>query len=98
MLWERTRHPSLGDIVRVNQSHRFFVELVDLMPRKAELIKVLDILFFGLAKGESKVIYSPENKAELVEKVLSEYREQVGNALSELIRKIETSRLTEQSE
>jgi len=98
MLWERTRHPSLGDIVRVNQSHRFFIELVDLMPRKAELIKVLDILFFGLAKGESKVIYSPENKAEVVEKVLSEYREQVGNALSELIRKIETSRLTEQSE
>lgn len=98
MLWERARHPSLGDIVRVNQSHRFIVELVDLMPRKAELIKVLDVLFFGLAKGESKVIYSPDNKADVVEKVLSEYREQVGNALSELVRKIETSRLTEQSE
>lgn len=98
MLWERARHPSLGDIVRVNQSHRFIVELVDLMPRKAELIKVLDVLFFGLAKGESKVIYSPENKAEVVERVLSDYREQVGNALSELVRKIETSRLTEQSE
>lgn len=98
MLWERARHPALGDIVRLNQSHRFFVELVDLMPRKSELIKVLDVLFFGLAKGESKVIYSPDNKADLVEKVLSEYREQVGNALSELIRKIETSRLTDQSE
>ena len=89
-LWERGHDPKHGLIVRVNRSHRLIREVVDSQSNNSSLIKLLDTLFFGLARGEYRFLYSSDHKIsiEKMELILDDYREHVGSELSELIKRI----------
>ncbi len=89
-LWERASHAELGLIVRVNQSHRFFRNIPIENSDNTKLIAMLDLLFFSLAKGEFDLVYKYEGlSTEKCDQILQEYRERVGSALSEIIRRID---------
>lgn len=92
-LWERAHDPALGLIVRVNQSHRFIRELVQSFPDNAALIQALDLLFFGLARGEFNAIYRSDLDNRVVEDVLQEFRERVGEGVSEILRRLDIEKL-----
>ncbi|TLS77930.1 hypothetical protein FE236_02180 [Mariprofundus erugo] len=87
-LWERAHDPSCGLIVRVNQSHRMFQQVINSLLGNAQLVKVLDTFFLCLAKGEYVTIYKSTIDSKIVESVLDEYRERVGGELSEILRSI----------
>lgn len=89
-LWQRAHDPKLGMIVRVNRSHRLIREVVDIQSNNATLIKLLDTMFFGMAKGEYRFLYSSEHNisVEKMEVILDDYREYVGSELSDLIKRI----------
>ena len=88
-LWERAHDPEHGLIVRVNQSHRLMRDIVSSLPMNGQLTQVLDLLFFGLARGEYGVIYKSALSEQTCEDILEEYRERVSAELSEIIKKIE---------
>ncbi|MGH7173456.1 MAG: ATP-binding protein [Gemmataceae bacterium] len=88
-LWERAYDSQAGLIVRVNNSHRFARELIAAVHGDANLLKVLDVLFFALARGEYDLVYKSELKEELLEKVMGEYRERVGGVLSDMTRQLD---------
>jgi len=87
-LWERAHDAEHGLIVRINLSHRLMREIITSLPENSQLIKVLDLIFYSLARGEFGVIYKSDIPEATCEDVLSEYRERVSNDLSELIKKI----------
>jgi len=90
-LWERAHDPVNGLIVRINLSHRLMRELIQSMPENSQLIKILDLLFFSMARGEYAVVYKSAIPEATCEDVLTEYRERVSNELSEMIKKISSS-------
>jgi hypothetical protein len=90
-LWERAHDSDLGLIVRVNSSHRLIREIVELQRDNSALVKSLDIIFFGLARGEYDLVYKSDHDASLVESVIDEYRERVGSELTEIIRQIDVT-------
>lgn len=95
-LWERAHDPSNGLVVRVNQSHRFFREVMIDEEEDSKLVKVLDLLFFALARGEYSVIYKYEDLSEdQCERVMQELRERTGAELSEIIRRMDKSVFSE---
>lgn len=92
-LWERAHDPSLGIIVRVNRSHRFFRELIESQMDNAPLVKILDVFFFGLARAEWEVVYKSEIERKLVEAVTDEYRERAGSVISEVVRQLDIGKV-----
>jgi hypothetical protein len=90
-LWERAHDPQAGLIVRVNSSHRFARDMIAAVHGDADLLKVVDVLFFALARGEYDLVYKSEHEDRVIEKVMGEYRERVGGVLSELIRQLDLS-------
>jgi hypothetical protein len=94
-LWERALDPEHGLIVRVNQSHRFYREILEPQHANAPLLMVLDLLFFALALSEYKVIYNSDADHKFMEKLLTEFREVVGNNISEAVRLIDIRTINE---
>lgn len=95
MLWERAHDPSQGLIVRVNMAHRLYRDVIQPLQQNAPLIKVLDTMFFSLARAEYDLVY----KTDLLEtkdaaSVMDEFRERAGAALSEIIRIAGAEKLT----
>lgn len=89
-LWERALDPEHGLIVRVNRRHRFFVEVLNKFTDNDTLVKVMDTMFFALARGEYSFLYKGSMDYEESEDAMQEYRERVGNEMSELIRIMNT--------
>jgi hypothetical protein len=87
-LWERAHDADVGIIVKVNQSHRLYKELIETQQDNSYLIKTMDILFFALARGEYSLIYKSNYDTKLIEKIVDEYRERVGGDLSEIIKNL----------
>jgi len=92
-LWQRAHDPESGLIVRVNRSHRLIREILESQTRNSQLVKVLDVLFFSLARGEYSLVYKSDHDSAIVERIIADYREYVGNDLSEIIRKLDISSL-----
>jgi hypothetical protein len=90
-LWERAHDPEAGLIVRVNSSHRFARDVVATVQGNADLLKVIDVFFFALARGEYDLVYKGEHEVKTIEKVMGEYRERVGGVLSDLFRQLDVS-------
>lgn len=91
VLWERALDPSIGLIVRVNAAHRFVRELVNVSDPNPELVKAVDILLYSLARGELHIIRRNQFRPEDVDRILQDYREQVGIMLSNVVREIDVS-------
>ena len=87
-LWERAHDPAGVMIVRINRSHRFCREVLDIVHDNSNLLKVIDVLFFSIARGEYDLVYKSEHDDDEIEKVMEEYRERVGRILSDIIRKL----------
>lgn len=87
-LWERAFDPEHGLIVRVNQSHRFYKDLLEPQQKNSSLVMIMDLILFGLARGEYSLVYKSDYDTETIEKIMTEFREYVGNDLSEIIRKL----------
>ena len=87
-LWERAHDPQQGLIVRVNKSHRFCRDILDSVYDNSNLVKVIDVLFFSIARGEYDLVYKSEHDDDEIEKIMSEYRERVGETLSDVIRRL----------
>lgn len=84
-LWERAHDPIEGMVVRVNRSHRFCRDILDAVDDNSNLIKVIDVIFFSLARGEYDLVYKSEHEEKKIEEIMSEYREKVGGNLSNTI-------------
>lgn len=87
-LWERAHDPTHGLIVRVNRSHRFCRDILDTVHDNSNLLKIIDILFFSIAVGEYDLVYKSEHDRVQIEDIMDEYRERVGEKLSDIIRRI----------
>lgn len=87
-LWERAHDPIEGMIVRVNRSHRFCRDILDAVDDNSNLIKVIDVIFFSLARGEYDLVYKSEHEENKIEEIMSEYREKVGGNLSNTIHRL----------
>ena len=87
-LWERAHDPMHGLIVRVNKSHRFYQDILALEHENSNLLKIIDVLFFSLARSEYDLVYKSEHDDGKIEKIMEEYRERVGGILSDVIRRL----------
>ena len=90
-LWERAHDAEAGLIVRVNSSHRFSRDMLAAVQGDSNLLKVIDVVFFGLARGEYDLVYKGDHDVKLIERLMAEYRERVGGVLSDLIRQLDLS-------
>ena len=88
-LWERAHDPTHGLIVRVNRSHSFCRDILDTVPENSDLLKVVDLLFFGIARGEYDLVYRSEHDETKIEDITTEYRERVGGTLLDIIRRLD---------
>ncbi|URN08549.1 ATP-binding protein [Actinomadura madurae] len=87
-LWERAYDAEQGLIVRVNRSHRLVREIVEPNQDNEFLLKVLDIIFFGLGQGEYSLVYKSDYDENQIELIMEEYRERVGSGLTEIVRRL----------
>lgn len=85
-LWERAHDPTHGLIVKINKSHSFCQNILDATSENSNLLKVIDILVYSLARGEYNLVYRSEHSEDEIEKIMDEYRERVGGTLLEVIR------------
>ncbi|RKU33147.1 hypothetical protein C6496_22795 [Candidatus Poribacteria bacterium] len=88
-LWERAHDPNGGMIVRVNSSHRFCRDILEAVDDNSNLLKVIDVIFFSLARGEYDLVYKSEHESNKIEDIMSEYRERVGGVISDIIRRLD---------
>ena len=88
-LWERAHDPTEGLIVRVNRSHRFCRDILDTVDNNSNLLKVMDVLFYSIVKGEFDLVYKSEQDDDKIEEIMAEYRERVGETLSDVIRTLD---------
>ena len=93
-LWERAHHPQHGMIVRVNRSHRMFRDILEPQLANAQLVQAFDLLLFALARGEYTLVYKSDKPQQEVEELVDEYREHVGQHLSEIVRRLDADRLS----
>ena len=87
-LWERAHDAEHGLIVRVNRAHRFCRHILDTVPENGNLQKIIDVLFFAIARGEYDLVYKSEHNDDEIEAILAEYREEVGGTLSDVVRRL----------
>ena len=90
-LWERAHDPDGGMIVRVNSSHRFCRDILNTVSDNSNLLKVTDVLFYSIARGEYDLVYKSEHDDDEIEKIMEEYRERVGRTLSDVIRRLNST-------
>ena len=87
-LWERAHDPEEGIIVRVNSSHRFCRDILNAVSDNSDLLKVTDVLFYSIARGEYDLVYKSEHDDDEIEEIMTEYRERIGRTLSDMIRRL----------
>ena len=87
-LWERAHDPTEGLIVRVNKSHRFYRDILEAVPDNSNLLKAMDVLFYSIVKGEFDLVYKSDKNDDEIEEIMTEYRERVGENLSDVLRKL----------
>ena len=87
-LWERAHDPEEGIIVRVNSSHRFCRDILNAVSDNNDLLKVTDVLFYSIVRGEFDLVYKSEQNDDKIEEIMAEYRERVGETLSDVIRRL----------
>ena len=87
-LWERAHDPTHGLIVRINRSHSFCRDILDTVSKNSNLLKVIDVFFFAIARGEYDLVYKSEHDNNKIEEIMAEYRERVGGTLLDVIRKL----------
>ena len=85
-LWERAHDPTHGLIVKINKSHSFCQDILDAASENSNLLKVIDVLVYSLARGEYNLVYRSEHGEDEIEEIMDEYRERVGGALLDVIR------------
>ncbi len=90
-LWERAHDPTEGLVVRVNSSHRFCRDILDIVHDNINLLKVMDVLFYSIARGEYDLVYKSEQNDDEIEEIMTEYRERVGENLSDVIRRLNST-------
>ena len=88
-LWERSHDPNGAMIVRVNSSHRFCRDILETVDDNSNLLKVIDVIFFSLARGEYDLVYKSEHESNKIEDIMLEYRERVGGVTSDIIRRLD---------
>ena len=87
-LWERAYDPTHGLIVKINKSHSFCQDILDTVSENSNLLKVIDVLVYSLARGEYNLVYRSEHGEDEIEEIMDEYRERVGGTLLEVIRSL----------
>ncbi len=87
-LWERAHDSTHGLIVRVNRSHSFCRNILDIVSENGNLLKIIDVLFFAIARGEYDLVYKSEHDDDEIEEIMTEYRERVGGTLLDIIRRL----------
>lgn len=87
-LWERAHDPTHGLIVKVNKSHSFCQDILDTVSENGNLLKVIDVLVYSLARGEYNLVYRSEHGEDEIEEIMDEYRERVGGTLLDVIRSL----------
>lgn len=87
-LWERAHDPRHGLIVRINRSHSFCRDILDTVSKNSNLLKVIDVFFFAIARGEYDLVYKSEHDNNKIEEIMAEYRERVGGTLLDVIRRL----------
>ena len=85
-LWERAHDPTHGLIVKINKSHSFCRDILDTLSENSNLLKVIDVLVYSLARAEYSLVYRSEHDEDEIEDIMDEYRERVGATLLEVIR------------
>ena len=60
MRWERAHDPSKGLIVRVNMAHRPNIDVIQVAQENAQLITVLDVFLYSLARAEYDLVYKTD--------------------------------------
>ena len=85
-LWERAHDPTHGLIVKINKSHSFCRDILDAASENSNLLKVIDVLVYSLARGEYNLVYRSEHGEDEIEEIMDEYRERVGGTLLDVIR------------
>jgi hypothetical protein len=88
-LWEQAHDPHAGLIVRVNCAHRFARDVLAAVQRNGDLLKVIDVFLYALARGEYDLVYKGEHDVKVIERMMGEYRERVGGVLSDVIRQLD---------
>ena len=88
-LWERAHDPTHGLIVRVNRSHSFCRNILDVVSENSNLLKIIDVFFFAIARGEYDLVYKSEHNDDEIEEIMTEYRERVGGILLDIIRRLD---------
>ena len=88
-LWERAHDPTRGLIVKINRSHSFCQDILDAVSENSNLLKVIDVLVYSLARGECNLVYRSEHGEDEIEEIMDEYRERVGGTLLEVIRSLD---------
>jgi len=74
-LWERAHDPTHGLIVKINKSHSFCRDILDFVSENSNLLKVIDILVYSLARGEYNLVYRSQHGEDQIEEIMDEYRE-----------------------
>lgn len=87
-LWERAYDSTHGLIVKINKSHSFCQDILDTVSENSNLLKVIDVLVYSLARGEYNLVYRSEHGEDEIEEIMDEYRERVGGTLLEVIRSL----------
>ena len=75
--------------MRVNSSHRFCRDILNAVSDNSNLLKVTDVLFYSIARGEYDLVYKSKQNDDEIEEIMAEYRERVGETLSDVIRKLD---------
>lgn len=89
-LWDRKFHSELGAIAVVNGGHRFCTDILRSDAAPAALQRAFDILMFALADGERQLLFEYKDDHTRISKVLADYRTNVGEVLSNILRKMDT--------
>jgi hypothetical protein len=93
-LWQKVLTADGELMVRVNQSHRLYREVIDIIRDNSQLEMVLDVILFSLARAEYRLAYQSDFESKVIDKMMMEYRELVGDELSRILKKIDVSVIT----
>ena len=93
-LWQRALSADGSLIVRVNKSHRLIRDVVDVLHSNKQLVMTLDLFMFSLASAEYKLVYNGSYEERIIEKIMESFRGQVGDELSNVLRKMDLPVIT----
>ena len=85
-LLERASDPTHGLVVKINKSHSFCQDILNSVSENGNLLKIIDVLVFSLARSEHNLVYKSVHDEDQIERIMDEYRERVGATLLDVIR------------